>query len=52
MDTASYMVRGSVMKTLRYPMSYVADGIVAEKAFDPERYLCIPEYLSYYNYLR
>lgn len=51
-DTSCYMVRGWVMKKERYDMDYVADGIMAERAYRYGNYLCLNEYLGYYNYLR
>lgn len=54
-DTASYMVRGSLMRTLRYHLDYVADGILAQEAFEhcaPGQYLVLDRYLAYSNYLR
>jgi hypothetical protein len=51
-DSASYMVRGRVMKNLRYSMEYVADGLLAEEVFTMGGYLCLNEYLAYYNWLR
>ena len=40
------------MKTLRYSMDYVADGIMAEYAAKYGDVLRLDEYLGYYNYLR
>ena len=51
-DTASYMVRGRVIKNLRYAIDYCADGILAEQAGSFGGYLCLHEYLCYNNYLR
>ena len=51
-DTSCYMVRGRLMKTLRYSMDYVADGIMAEYAAKYGDVLRLDEYLGYYNYLR
>ncbi len=51
-DTSCYMVRGRVMRTLRYELDYVADGILAEKVAAMGNHLCITDYLGYYNWLR
>jgi hypothetical protein len=51
-DTACYMVRGSLMKTLRYELHYEADGRMAESAFAVNGSLFLDTYLAYYNYLR
>jgi len=51
-DTSCYMVRGRVMKTLRYSLDYVADGIMAEQAYIYGGLLKLDEYIGYYNYLR
>lgn len=51
-DTSSYMVRGHLMRHLRYEFDYVADGILAERAFQYGGYHVIHDYLGYYNYLR
>lgn len=51
-DTSCYMVRGRVMKTLRYQMDYVADGIMARDAHTYGNVSVLNEYLGYYNYLR
>lgn len=51
-DTSCYMVRGRVMKRLRYDMDYCADGMLAEQAAAFGGHLCLDEYLGYYNYLR
>lgn len=51
-DMASYMVRGRLMKRLRFAMDYCADGILAEQAASYGGYLCLNEPLCYYNYLR
>lgn len=51
-DTSCYMVRGRLMKHLRYELDYVADGILAERAFQYGGYHVIHDYLGYYNYLR
>jgi hypothetical protein len=51
-DTSCYMVRGRVMKTLRYQMDYVADGIMAREAYEQGGFMMLDEYLGYYNYLR
>lgn len=51
-DTSCYMVRGRVMKQLRYDLDYVADGILAEQVVAKGGHLCLHEYLGYYNWLR
>jgi hypothetical protein len=51
-DTACYMVKGSVMKNLKFKDDYVADGILAKEAYQFGKYLKIQKYISYYNYLR
>jgi hypothetical protein len=51
-DTSCYMVRGRAMKTLRYSLDYVADGIMAEQAYTYGGLLKLDEYIGYYNYLR
>ena len=50
-DTASYMVNGKIMKTLRYSMQRGADGELAEQVSENGKVLMIDEYLCYYNYL-
>lgn len=53
-DTSCYMVRGRVMKNLRYEILYEADGVLANEVV--RQYAGIltlsHEYLGYYNYLR
>jgi len=51
-DTSCYMIRGRLMHKLRYEMDYVADGMMAERAFTYGGYHRLNEYLGYYNYLR
>ena len=51
-DTSCYMVRGKVMKTLRYDMLYEADGIMARQAYEQGGFMMLDQYLGYYNYLR
>ena len=51
-DTSCYMVRGRLMKHLRFDMDYCADGMLAERAASFGGHLCLDEYLGYYNYLR
>lgn len=51
-DTSCYMIRGRLMKTLRYKMDYAADGIMAREAFLQDGFLMLNQYLGYYNYLR
>jgi len=51
-DTSCYMIRGRVMKRLRYSLDYVADGIMAEHAYVYGGVLKLDDYLGYYNYLR
>lgn len=51
-DTASYMIRGHIMKNTRYTFDYVADGLLAEKVSQNFPVHSINEYIAYYNYLR
>jgi len=51
-DTSCYMVRGRLMKHLRYHYDYVADGILAREAYSYGGYVKFDGYLGYYNYLR
>jgi hypothetical protein len=51
-DTACYMVRGHLMRYLRYTNEYAADGLLAEKAYTIENTLRLENHISYYNYLR
>lgn len=50
-DTASYMINGKIMKTLRYSMQRGADGELAEQVAKNGKVFMIDEYLCYYNYL-
>jgi hypothetical protein len=51
-DTACYMVRGRLMRSLRYNQQYNADGLLAEQAYGHGGTLKLDSYLAYYNYLR
>lgn len=51
-DTSCYMVRGRVMKTLRYEMIYEADGVMAREAYNRGGFMLLNQYVGYYNYLR
>ena len=51
-DTACYMIRGQLMRYLRYTNEYAADGLLAEKAYTAENTLRLENHISYYNYLR
>lgn len=51
-DTSSYMVRGRLMRALRYAMDYCADGILAEQAATFGNIVTLPKYLGYSNFLR
>jgi len=50
-DTACYMVRGKIMKSLRYRLLYEADGIMAKECSCWGNLLMLDQYLCYYNYL-
>jgi len=51
-DTACYMVRGSIMRTLRFQNEYTADGILAREVLIYGKQKVLNEYIAYYNYLR
>jgi hypothetical protein len=51
-DTACYMVRGRLMRNLRYSLHYEADGMLAEQVHTQGGTLKLDTYLAYYNYLR
>jgi hypothetical protein len=51
-DTACYMIRGSIMRTLRFQNEYTADGILAREVLVYGKQKVLNEYIAYYNYLR
>jgi hypothetical protein len=52
-DTASYMIKWSVLKHLRFHETiYEADGLMAEQVYAKHGCYTIPKYICYYNFLR
>jgi hypothetical protein len=51
-DTACYMFKPYDLPTLRFEMTYEADGIFASEAARLGTLICVEQYLCYYNILK